>query len=219
MNECALSSSVFEAFRGVVYINWNRAARFGAHNDLFILALFSHSLRVTSRRCVTLTDRRMYERTYERTGGRTRARACRKRERRAAHGETRVLPSRCTPVALISSGGGGDGGGGSGGGSGGGDGGGGDAAAAAATNLRAFRHRRAGVARKGVEGAFPTLSRASRGVSRGVGRGQVEEAVADLSINGRLGPSSYCRIPISFCVRLQHSCIYHTMYRIIAKYL
>lgn len=43
-----------------------------------------------------------------------------------------------------------------------------------------------------VEGAHPTLSRASRGVSRdrvGKGRGpQVEETVADLSINGRLGP-------------------------------
>jgi len=92
-------------------------------------------------------------------GGRTRARACRKRERRAAHGETRVLPSRCTPVALISSdgdgggdgGGGSGGGGGGGGGSGGGSGGGGGGGVATATNLCAFRHRRTRVARKGVD--------------------------------------------------------------------
>jgi len=111
-------------FSAAVYFNWNAHPVFGT---TYLLICFPTRC-VTSRRYVALMDRRMYERTNVRTGGRTRARACRKRERRAAHGETRVLPSRCTPVALISSAdsGGNDGGGGDGdGGGGGGDGGGG----------------------------------------------------------------------------------------------
>lgn len=59
-----------------------------------------------------------------------------------------------------------------------------------------------------VEGAFPTLSRASRGVSRCVGRGQVEEAVADLSINGRLGRSLELLKNPEIVLRAFHTCIY-----------
>lgn len=111
-----------------------------------------------------------------RRGGRTRARACRKRE----HGRPRVLPSRCTWVALISPGGSGRGGGDGDGGGGGG----------AATNLRAFRHRRAGVPRKGMHkrgGRLPHPLRGRREVRRGTGGSQVEKTVADLSINDQGG--------------------------------
>jgi len=157
----------------------------------------------------------------QRTSGRTRARACRKRERRAAHGETRVLPSRCTSVALISSSG--SGGGGDGGGDGGGGGGSGGAATAA---IRIYvRFVIDGVAQKGVDdcgGRIP-LSRASRGVSLCARRRQVKEAVADLSINDRLEPRLLKDLE-PFCIHLYlylspKKVSNYTTCIIIAKYL
>jgi len=173
----------FESFRAVIYINWDTLFR---HAQRPIYSVFPLAV---SHRVVLFS--RTEECMNQRTSGRTRARACRKRERRAWWRRQRRRRHHHRRY----------------------------------TNLRAFRHRRVGVARKGMDdcgGRIP-LSRASRGVSLCVRRRQVKEAVADLSINGRLEPRLLKDLE-SFCVHLYlylslKKVSNYTTYIIITKYL
>lgn len=151
-----LFTTISEGLRSRVPFRCVSHSVLGARDDPFTPVIPpSVSRCVASCRCHSRGER---DKERKRTGGRTRARACRKRE----HGRPRVLPSRCTWVALISPGGSGGRGGGDGDGGGGGG---------AATNLRAFRHR-AGVLRKGMHERGGRLPHPLAGVARCVaGRG------------------------------------------------